>query len=196
MKQKRIVTEDFFIGNLGDVKATDKILNSYKNNFGEEIVNILNSDKKAGVGNYEYNEKVRKCHISWLTVSRSNFIEMGLRKIIENVNTMIWNFNLNCEWQTNIQFTKYIGKGEHYDWHKDYYEEATDGITFRRLSIVYCLSEKNDYAGGEFQIKTNNGGIYTTKFDYGDFIVFPSNKLHRVKPLKSGTRITIVGWYR
>ena len=134
----------------------------------------------------------------WLKVSESNFIEVGLRKIVHNVNNMIWHMKLDEEWQADIQFTKYIGKGDHYNWHKDYYkgEELNDGITIRRISVVYCLSKKTDYTGGEFQIKTNNNGIYTTKFDYGDFIVFPSDKDHRVKPLKSGTRITMVGWYK
>jgi PKHD-type hydroxylase len=197
MKQKRIITEDFFIGNLGDIEASNEILNAYMQGVGSNIDSITKYDKEASVGNYEYNEKVRKCHISWLDVTKTTFVEVGLRKIIENVNAMIWNYDLDHEWQSGIQFTKYNGKGEHYNWHKDYYEELKGSvITLRKLSVVYCLSKKSDYTGGEFQIRTSKGGVYTTKFDYGDFIVFPSNKLHRVKPLKDGNRITMVGWYR
>jgi len=201
MKQKRIITEDFFLGNLGDLEATNEILNAYNKTFGKDVNEVLRNDYSAAVGGEEkilVDHKIRKCYISWLSVSESNFIEHGLKKILENVNNISWKMNLDHCWSGDIQFTKYIGKGDHYDWHKDYYRELSerDGIKLRRLSIVYCLSKKSDYTGGEFQIRTNNGGVYTSKFDFGDFIVFPSNKLHRVKPLKSGNRITMVGWYK
>jgi PKHD-type hydroxylase len=202
MKQKRIITKDFFIGNLGDIKASDEIKKTYEKSLNVKVNELSNEDYSALVGDIDSPiEKIRKCYISWIRTDNNDvtsFISVGLRKIVENVNTMIWNIKLDGEWQSDIQFTKYIGKGDHYDWHKDYYEgeELNDGVTLRRISVVYCLSKKTDYSGGQFQIKTSNAGIYTTKFDYGDFIVFPSTTLHRVKPLSSGTRITMVGWYR
>ena len=199
MKHKKIITEDFFIGNLGNIEASNEILSAYEKVFNKEIENIVKSDLPGLVGDLDSPiEKIRKCHISWLDVSKSNFIEYGLKKILKNVNGMIWKMNLDDEWESNIQFTKYIGKGDHYNWHKDYYEiDNFDNKKYlRRISIVYCLSKKSDYIGGEFQIKTKKGETYTTKFDFGDFIVFPSDTLHRVKPLKSGTRITMVGWYK
>jgi len=111
---------------------------------------------------------------------------------------MIWKMDLDHKWESDLQYTRYIGKGHHYDWHKDHYDEGIypghSGNT-RKLTMVYCLSHKEDYRGGEFQIKTSKGATYTRRFDYGDFIVFPSKILHRVKPLKSGTRTTLVGWY-
>lgn len=201
MKQKRIITEDFFIGNLGNKESPDEIRDTYFKLMGDDLYKITKYDFKGQIGENEndpINEKIRNCYVSWLNVSETNFIETGLRKIIENVNKIIWNKKLEHKWETNIQFTKYIGKGDHYNWHKDCYEEENENVSpnFRRISVVYCLSKKSDYTGGEFQIRTKNNGVYTTKFDYGDFIVFPSDKLHRVKPLKSGSRITMVGWYR
>lgn len=199
MKYKKIITEDFFIGNLGDVESTNEILNSYIKIFSKNVNDLIEIDRPGLIGSDTdegfYVENIRKCYISWMEVSSNNFIEVGLRKTIKNVNDIIWKMKLDDEWQSGIQFTKYIGKGQHYSWHKDYYgEEIHEEI--RRISIVYCLSKKSDYIGGEFQIKKSDGKIYTIKFDFGDFIVFPSDKLHRVKPLKSGTRITMVGWYR
>ena len=35
----------------------------------------------------------------------------------------------------------------------------------------------------------------TLKFDMGDCIIFPSTAIHRVRPLKSGERTVISGWY-
>jgi len=202
MKQKKIITEDFFIGNLGDTKATDEIKDSYQRSLNLKVDELSDNDYSALVGDSDTPiEKLRKCHISWISVSEgdvTSFIAIGLKKIVKNVNNMIWKMDVNNEWETDIQFTKYIGKGDHYDWHKDYYAEENleDGIAERKISVVYCLSKKSDYDGGQFQIRTKNSGVYTVKFDYGDFIVFPSDKLHRVKPLSSGTRITMVGWYR
>lgn len=193
MKPLRIITEDFFIGNLGDHKITDEIVEACNN------ADNFNPDKllEAEVGS-SVDHKIRNCKISWMSVDKVNFIEHGLRKIVENVNTMLWKINLDHEWQANLQYTKYSGKGHFYDWHRDTYpEEFYDQKTapVRRISIVYSLSHKSDFVGGEFQIEHKNS-IYTRKFNYGDFIVFPSNIKHRVKPLKTGVRTTLVGWYK
>ena len=185
MKQKRVITEDFFIGNLGAPEATQEIIKSCP-----EFLNY----KEAKVGHHDVPEHIhRKCLTSWLDVKQSNFIEIGLKKIINNVNDMIWKFDVKNEWSSNIQFTKYSVGGDHYDWHIDNFQgDCSD----RRLSIVYCLSKKSDYTGANFQIRKSDKSVYTTKFDYGDFIVFPSDKYHRVLPLKTGNRLTMVGWFR
>lgn len=185
MKQKRVITEDFFIGNLGNPEAPQSIVDC--------CPETLRYDEAKVAYDSIPNHIDRKCLTAWMTVDNSNFIEVGLRKIIMNVNSMVWNFNLKGEWDTNIQFTKYSGKGDHYDWHIDNFQgDCSD----RRLSIVYCLSKKSEYTGGNFQIKKSDKSVYTTKFDYGDFIVFPSDKEHRVLPLNTGDRLTMVGWFR
>ena len=185
MKQKRVITEDFFIGNLGSPESTQEIVKAWPETL---------KSYSATVGKSDIPEHIhRKCLISWLNVEESNFIEIGLKKIISNVNDMIWKFDLKNEWDTHIQFTRYSSGGDHYGWHIDNFQgDCSD----RRLSIVYCLSKKSDYTGGNFQIKKSDKSVYTSKFDYGDFIVFPSDKYHRVLPLKTGNRLTMVGWFR
>jgi PKHD-type hydroxylase len=200
MKEIRITTEDFFIGNFGIPAPTDEIIEACTQNLSVDEKGISKRDEEAGVGDGETPDyKIRECYVSWLDVKNINFIEHGYRKVIENVNDMIWKMDLDHKWESDLQYTKYIGKGHHYDWHRDHYDEEVypgHSGNNRKLSMVYCLSYKKDYTGGEFQIKTSKGSTYTRKFDYGDFIVFPSKILHRVKPLKSGTRTTLVGWYR
>ena len=199
IKEIRITTEDFFIGNFGCPEATDEIIGACTKNLIVDEKGISKRDEEACVGDKETpDHKCRECYVSWIDVSNVNFIEHGYRKVIENVNDMIWKMDLDHKWETDLQYTRYIGKGHHYDWHKDHYsEEEYPGHSgnIRKLTMVYCLSHKEDYRGGEFQIKTSKGATYTRRFDYGDFIVFPSKILHRVKPLKSGTRTTLVGWY-
>ena len=192
MKPVKIATEDFFIGNFGHPEATDELVNSIGKNQ-----NKISGEGITGIDGTP-NHKFRKCYVDWIDVENVNYIEQGYRKVIENVNGMIWKMDLDHRWETDLQYTKYTGKNHHYGWHKDHYSEEEypeHSGNDRKLSIVYCLSHKKDYSGGEFQIKTNKGSTYTRKFDYGDFIVFPSTILHRVKPLKSGIRITLVGWY-
>ena len=185
MKQKRIVTEDFFIGNLGTPEASEEIVSRCPEELQYDEATVAYDPIPQHVH--------RKCLTAWLDVEKSNFIETGLKKIIINVNDMIWKFDLKKEWDTNIQFTKYSGGGDHYGWHQDNFQgDCSD----RRLSVVYCLSKKSDYTGGNFQIRKSDNSVHTSKFDYGDFIVFPSDKYHRVLPLKSGNRLTMVGWFR
>jgi hypothetical protein len=187
MKQKRIITDDFFIGNLGNLEVTKHIISCCP----DELL----SYNQGTVGKERFkNHNQRKCQIAWLGVGKSNFIETGLRSIINNVNDMIWNIEIDNEWDTNIQFTKYSGKGDHYDWHID--TMNSEGLGNRKISVVYCLSHKSEYTGGNFEIKKSDKSVHTTKFDYGDFIVFPSDRQHRVLPLKSGNRLTMVGWLR
>ncbi len=183
MERKWIQTEDFFIGNFGDPEATD------------EILSILPSElnyKEGTVGTEELpDHESRKCLVSWMDVKKSNFIELGLKKIIINVNDIIWKLNIKGEWDGSLQFTKYSGKGDHYGWHVDNYLE---GGSDRILSIVYCLSKASDYKGAELDIEKSDQSIYTTVLDYGDFVVFPSTTPHRVRPLIDGVRTTMVGW--
>lgn len=184
------LTDDYFVGNFGIEEATDEVLRSCKR------IHPSDSDLNEGeVGGYGIDHNVRQCLTSSLSVHNFNFIEEGFRKIIENVNNMKWKIDLKHEWEGNIQYTRYIGEGHFYDWHQDSYEDPRWPGYKRKLTIVYCLSHKTDYEGGEFEVRRSDKSVYTRKFDYGDFIVFPATRLHRVKPLKSGNRTTLVGWY-
>jgi len=191
MKPFKILTDDYFVGNFGSVEATDEVLRNCQNNFPDD--NNLDNAGVVRSGNFVEDHSIRKCKTKGIEISQVNFIEQGLKKTIININDMKWKMDLKHEWESSIQYTRYVGKGDFHDWHKDYY--STSSIGHRKLSIVYCLSYEKDYTGAEFEIKVSNGNIYKRKFDYGDFIVFPSDKLHRVNPLKSGNRTTLVGWY-
>merc|ERR1712232_612939 len=78
--------------------------------------------------------------------------------------------------------------------------EGHDMEDARQLTIVAMLSRSQDYKGGNFQVKIQSLGerkkkIKNITFDRGDIIVFPAKKLmHRVTPVKSGIRKTLVYW--
>ena len=191
MERKWIQTEDFFIGNFGEPEATDEIIKSLPDNL----------EFNMGTMNSRENNDFRRCMVCAMDVRESNFIEEGLRNIIFNVNRNSWNFDITG-WAGPIQFLKYIGKGHHITWHSDIKEyerrrilRPKPSIDNRKLSLVYCLSKESDYDGGEFEIEKSDGSIYSIKFDYGDFIIFPADRRHRVKPLKGGLRFAMAGWF-
>ena len=51
----------------------------------------------------------------------------------------------------------------------------------------------NDYKGGELEFKDSDKSI-SLSLNKGDMVIFPSDLLHRVKPVLDGTRISLVGW--
>jgi PKHD-type hydroxylase len=88
----------------------------------------------------------------------------------------------------SIQYTEYEGKGTHYGWHPDIGPEKNK----RKISVVVQLSDPADYEGGELVI--NTGHEVSTDNQQGSVILFPSFLLHKVSPLISGSRYSLVSW--
>ena len=140
---------------------------------------------------YENNtDKFRKSNIKWLPFDSK--WEWVIDKIISQVteaNNTIWNFELKSIID-NIQYTEYEGNGGHYDWHLDI---GPGSISHRKISITIQLSDPEEYVGGDLQIMT--GSEYTTvPRGKGTVVIFPSFLLHRVVPLTSGNRKSLVLW--
>ena len=100
----------------------------------------------------------------------------------------MWNFDI-WGYQDLLQYTKYYGDGGHYDWHAD----LGPGISNRKLSCVLQLSTPEEYEGGELQMNPG-GDIMSVPKGLGVLCFFPSFLLHRVTPLTSGTRKSLVTW--
>ena len=118
-----------------------------------------------------------------------------------------WNFN--WDWSESCQFTKYK-KGQYYDWHCDSWDkpyqtqnpqDPTNG-KIRKLSVTVTLSDPKDYKGGELEFDFRNldpdkkANIVKCKeiLPKGSLVVFPSFLWHRVCPVKSGERNSLVIW--
>ena len=109
------------------------------------------------------------------------------------MNESYYNYNLNG--YDAFQYTEYDINDE-YTWHQDIvHGKNTLGHT-RKLSLSLNLTESGvDYTGGQFQINTSSESdsefISQPK---GRAIVFPSYTLHRVKPVITGVRKSLVVW--
>lgn len=117
----------------------------------------------------------------------------------QSLNEQYYNFNLNG--YESFQYTVYYGNDNGcYDWHMDM---ATDGdprnhLTFqtRKLTMVLMLNEPGvDFTGGEFEITMGDQNCPSTlEIKKGRIICFPSFIIHRVKPVLTGIRKSIVIW--
>lgn len=161
----------------------------------DEVNKIVDDAKeypfvKALVVDEENTDKFRKSNIKWLPFdSKWDWVIDKIMSQVVEANDTIWKFDLNSVID-NIQYTEYEGNGGHYDWHLDI---GPGSISHRKISIVIQLSDPDDYVGGDLELMT---GSEQTKIPRGkgNVIIFPSFLLHRVVPLVSGNRKSLVLW--
>jgi PKHD-type hydroxylase len=95
----------------------------------------------------------------------------------------------------NFQYTVYKSKDkQHYDWHVD--AGNTSSPYERKISATIVLTPPNKHEGGEFEIILD-GQVQTPqvlKPEAGDVIFFDSRMPHRVLPVTSGIRKSLVCW--
>ena len=170
---------------------------------------MSNNQKSAGVGyvdpktKFELTEvrKIRDSNVSWIG---DVWLKKLLKPYVDRANQKAgWNFNLNDS--EDCQFTIY-NQGQYYGWHTDadeklYKNKEWKGL-MRKLSVTVSLSNPEDYEGGllEFDLR-NIGEINTSNIikckeilPRGSIVVFPSYTWHRVSPVTSGTRLSLVQW--
>ena len=87
-----------------------------------------------------------------------------------------------------LQYTKY-GPEQHFEWHLDV---GVDRTSARKLSMTLQLSESNDYTGGALEFFSADTGDETRQLGSATF--FPSYLAHRVSPVQSGVRRSLVAW--
>ena len=132
---------------------------------------------------------------------------------IQRANRENFLYDLRCIDGESMQYTQY-GPGQFYSWHNDagiacHYKPQTvgnrqDGLAndfvnenielVRKLSFVLQLSDHDDYEGGNLQLLDEAGKSYIAPRKRGTVILFDSRTQHRVLPVKSGLRKSIVGW--
>lgn len=161
----------------------------------DEVDKIINDSleyefQKGVIFDESNTDKFRKSNIKWLPFDEKWewVIDKIMSQVIEANNT-IWNFDLKTLID-NIQYTEYEGNGGHYDWHLDI---GPGQIANRKISIVVQLSDADEYMGGDLQLMMASEPV-TVPRGKGNVIIFPSFLLHRVIPLTSGNRKSLVLW--
>jgi PKHD-type hydroxylase len=172
-------------------------------------------DGVATTGGFGDPKKLNQKQIKDLKKKRdSNIVWMNDRWIYKEIQPYVNEANVNAGWNfqwdysENMQFTKY-NKGQYYDWHcdswdKPYQRKQGDPShgKVRKLSVTLTLSDEKDYKGGELEFdfrnldpdKKRNVKKCTEILPKGSLVVFPSFVWHRVCPVKSGERNSLVIW--
>jgi PKHD-type hydroxylase len=92
----------------------------------------------------------------------------------------------------SMQYTVYGSKGSHYEWHRDI--GSGDPVAQSRVNVaIIQLSNPSDYKGGVLQIKHEEEVIDVMK-SKGMVTTFPIDLEHRVTPVTSGVRKTLIMW--
>lgn len=153
-------------------------------NHPKQAGTIVSDESKEGISEYRISEIAwldENTNTSWLYEKLANYAIIANREM--------WKFDI-WGFGDNLQYTKYYGDGGHYDWHMD----LGPGISNRKLSCVLQLSSPSEYEGGELQMNPG-GNIIEVPKSLGTLVFFPSFLLHRVTPLTSGIRKSLVTWF-
>ena len=132
--------------------------------------------------------KTRVSAIRWLS---EQWLQDLLWQYVSKANVDV--FNIEVGNKAEMQFTEYNSKQRgHYDWHHDVHWNG-QADTDRKLSVTIQLSDTSEYEGGDFEFdEVKTTADFRPK---GTVLVFPSYLRHRVLPLTSGTRYSLVAWF-
>ena len=170
-------------------------------------------DQMAVTGGFGGNKLNKKQVIDLKKKRNSDVVWMNDRWIYKEIQPYITKANISAGWNfkwdhsESCQFTKYK-KGQYYDWHCDGWDrpydkkgDASHG-KIRKLSVTVTLSDPKNYKGGELEFDFRNMDPdkkpsikkCTEILPKGSLVVFPSFVWHRVCPVKSGERNSLVIW--
>ena len=158
----------------------------------------LQKFRKGAVGGGEtagrVSKKTRDSDIMWVEHSReSDWLFNKFSHLVSMVNYD--HFMYDIDGFESFQYTRYNAKDkQHYNWHMD---AGNNSSTFeRKISASIMLTDPKEFDGGEFEIVTT-GNVeepIVLKPELGDVVFFASWMPHRVRPVTSGMRKSLVCW--
>ena len=150
----------------------------------------INTQKATTFNNSDANKSVRSSDVAWL--SGNEAIQDILWGYVKSANENA--FHVQVENICDIQYTEYHAvENGHYDWHIDVNWDG-DLPLDRKLSVTVQLSDASEYVGGDFEFSECETPNNLSKAK-GTVLVFPSYLQHRVLPITSGTRKSLVAWF-
>ena len=164
--------------------------------FNTQSINIvrkaISQDLKFTKGElHSSHRSTRSSEVAWL---RDMDLLSMLMRMSKQINRSA-NWNLNLAGIEPVQFGIY-GEGDFYDWHVDQHPKPVRGMV-RKISMSLFLND--DYEGGEFDLEIYRPDAdpryKTFKLKPWSAIFFQGDQWHRVRPITSGVRKSIVAWF-
>lgn len=160
----------------------------------EGIIGLASSAYLAEgtVGNDEVSTNVRKVNLYQLPlVEKTKWLFDRLARVASMANNEYYDYEI-MGITHELQLLHYESGGEpgHYDWHQDM---GGSHMSTRKISMVVQLSDPDTYTGGSLQVN-DNGTIIAGAGQKGSITCFPSYAQHRVTPMETGERWSLVIW--
>lgn len=162
------------------------------NEYCQSLVPV---ESALGYDGTTVNNSYRKSELRWVDKWTDNgkWIHDTIYSYAALANRAAFGFDISM--LNDIQYTTYYGNvGGKYDWHHDTFF-ANPSAFDRKISVIIQMSDPSEYEGGavEFdpQYETPNP-VALSKL--GTVFVFPSFVKHRVAPVTSGVRRSLIGW--
>ena len=136
----------------------------------------------------------RKSTVSW--IPWDEWIPGIIYNMMHAANKEYFNYDLDY-FNTKIQSTIYNGNSsDHYTWHVDNDDNSVNQTTGheRKLSCSLLLTDASEYEGGELQFHYERTFFKSVRPLKGECYIFPAWVPHRVRPVRSGKRVSIVAW--
>jgi PKHD-type hydroxylase len=143
-------------------------------------------------GRSDNTDHLRITCVSWIEHQRPEirWLHTRLSEMVLQINAQFYRYDL-YGLNEAFQYTVYEGaEGGYYGWHVDMGEKRYEP---RKISLSLQLSDPSDYEGGDLVLEAGDGS-YQGEKSRGTLIAFPSFVLHRVVPVTSGVRKSLVIW--
>ena len=175
-------------------------------NKAQDLYNIssMNETIIKGRGLFTTSKDYRDSDIFFIKDINSNPLYKQIVDKFMSLNDEIYQADITEIQQ--LQYTYYYPK-QHFNWHPDGPFAITknnkdipwpDDLLYRKLTLALCLSKHDEYEGGEFMIldpfTTPDRAVASFKMDAGEAIIFPAFLFHKVAPVISGVRKSIITW--
>jgi PKHD-type hydroxylase len=136
-------------------------------------------------------DDIRITNVAWIKhAPETAWLYQRLEELVLRLNAEFFRYDL-FGLSENFQYTVYDGsEGSHFDWHRD---NGNVHVEPRKISLSLQLSDGSAYQGCDLELHSA-GHIQTAPRTRGTLIAFPSYVLHRVTPIRSGVRKSLVVW--
>jgi len=142
-------------------------------------------------GKQDINLNIRKSQICFIPrVEKFKFLYDRLLFDCHKINRDCFGFD-NMNMIEVPQYSEYYNDG-HYSWHPDTEMNGINNGVTRKISMSVLLNDPSEFTGGDFEILEEGRKIPLNK---GDAVFFASFLVHRVKPVTSGVRKSLVQWF-
>lgn len=136
-------------------------------------------------------DHMRITRVAWMERNpETAWLYARLEEAVLHLNAEFYKFDL-FGLAESFQYTVYDGvEGSHYNWHVDL---GGEDVEPRKISLSLQLTDPSRYEGCNLVLEAGDGA-YLAEKARGTLIAFPSYVLHRVTPIESGIRKSLVIW--